>query len=597
MSTIVRLEGIVKRHGNRAILDGAAVSIGAGAKIGVVGRNGAGKSTLVRIIAGEEEPDSGTVIRHPSARIGYLEQHEPFSPEETVMGFLMRRSNKPEWKCATIAGKFQLKKEMLVKPLGELSEGFRMRARLSDMLLADPDFLLLDEPTNYLDLHTVLLLERFLKETRIGFLLVSHDREFLKNTCEETLEVERGGLYLYPGDIESYLGYKELELERKLRENKKMDARRRHLQTFVDRFRAKASKASSAQSKMKQIAKMKPIEIAHRLKTVRIRIPVLEKMKKGIALTCEALSIGYPNRIVASGVSFDVERGRHAAVLGDNGQGKTTFLRTIAGQLPPVAGEYEWGMGLEVGYYGQKTLAALDPQDRVDTYLRRMAAPDVLPEQLMAMAGSFLFNQDDLEKRVGILSGGERARLCLAGLLLSKKPVFLLDEPTNHLDFETVEALGEALGEYPGTLFFVSHNRTFVSLVATAILEVQDGGIRMLPGTYEEYVWHLEQEIDKDQGGPEEKGLIPDAEREEEKERRREVRDELKEQQKFLRKIEARVIELEDDKKSLLDRMAAQPTVYSPELNKRLVEATKLLEAEEKAWMECTSAIEWLSRE
>lgn len=599
MSTIIRLEGIVKRHGNRAILDGAAVSIGAGAKIGVVGRNGAGKSTLIRIIAGEEEADAGTVIRHPSARIGYLEQHEPFLPGETVMGFLTRRSGKPEWKCATIAGRFQLKKDLLARSLGTLSEGYRMRARLADMLLQDPDFLLLDEPTNYLDLHTVLLLERFLRDTRIGFLLVSHDREFLKNTCEETLEVERGGLYLYPGDIESYLGYKEDELERKERENKKMDARRRHLQTFVDRFRAKASKASSAQSKMKQIARLKPIEIAHRLKTVQIRIPVLDKLKKGIALSCDALSIGYPSRVVASGVTFDVDRGRHAAVLGDNGQGKTTFLRTIAGQLAPVAGEFRWGLGLEVGYYGQKTLAGLDPLDRVDAYLRRMAAPDVLPEQVMAMAGSFLFTQDDQEKRIGILSGGERARLCLAGLLLSKKPVFLLDEPTNHLDFETVEALGEALGEYPGTVFFVSHNRTFVSLVATAILEVQDGGIRMLPGTYEEYVWHLEQEIDRDQGTVPEAGLSPDteAEREEEKERRREVRDELKEQQKRLKKVEARVIELEDDRKRILDRMAAQPTVYSPELNKRLAEVSKLLEAEEKAWMECTSAIEWLGRE
>ena len=602
MSTLIRVEGIVKRYGNRAVLDGAELSVPAGAKIGVIGRNGAGKSTLVRIIAGEETQDAGTVFRHPDARIGYLEQHEPFEHGETVMAFLMRRSGKPEWTCATMAGKFQIKKDALHAPLGTLSEGFRMRARLAEMLLRDPDVLLLDEPTNYLDLHTVLLLERFLQRTRIGLLLVSHDREFLKNTCDATLEVESGKAFLYPGDIESYLGFKSEEVARKERENKKIDAQRRHLQTFVDRFRAKSSKASAAQSKIKQIAKLQTIEIGHRLPTARIRIPVQEKLKKGLALTCDNLSIGYPGRVVASDVSLEVERGRHAAVLGDNGQGKTTFLRTIAGQLAAQSGEFRWGLGLEVGYYGQKTLAALDLHDRADAYLRRAAAPDVLPEQVMAMAGSMLFSQDDLEKKIGVLSGGERARLCLAGLLLSKKPVFLLDEPTNHLDFETVEALGDALREYPGTIFFVSHNRTFVSLVATAIIEVQDGGIRSLAGSYEEYVWHLAQEIDREvpesQRGTAGDGSAAEAAaKEDEKERRREVRDELKEQQKRLRKIEARVIELEDDKGRLLARMAAQPTVFSPELHKRLAEVAKALEAEEAAWMECTSAIEWLGRE
>jgi ATP-binding cassette subfamily F protein 3 len=250
----------------------------------------------------------------------------------------------------------------------------------------------------------------------------------------------------------------------------------------------------------------------------------------------------------------------------------------------------------------------MDPHDRVDAYLRRAAASDVLPEELNAMAGSFLFTQDDLEKHVGVLSGGERARLCLAGLLLSKKPVFLLDEPTNHLDFETVEALGEALGSYPGTVFFVSHNRTFVSLAATAILEVGGGTVRSIPGTYDEYVWLIEQEIERalpSGAGPrgvmgaaaEATAAAEAAEREAEKERRREARDELKEQQKRLRKVEARVIELEDDQKRILARMAAQPTVFSPELSKQLAAASKALKEAEAEWIECTSAIEWLGRE
>ena len=595
MSTVIQVNTLTKRYGNRAILDGASASFDAGAKIGVVGRNGAGKSTLIRIIAGVEEADAGEVVRHPSLRLGYLEQHEPFAPEETVIGFLMRRSGKPEWTCATMAARFQLKNDLVTKPLGALSEGFRMRARLADMLLGDPDFLLLDEPTNYLDLHTVLLLERFLRDYRGGFLLVSHDREFLKNACASTLEVERGGLFLFPGDIEEFLAHKEMERERAERENKKIDAKRRHLQTFVDRFRYKASKASQAQSKLKQIARLTPIEIAHPIRSVSISIPT-DKIKKGIALATEGLAIGYPGKVVAIGVTIDVERGRHVAVLGDNGQGKTTFLRTIANALDVVDGAFRWGVGLAVGYYGQKTLAALDSNDRVDAYLYRAAASGILPEETLRMAGNFLFGKDDLEKRIEVLSGGERARLCLAGLLLSKKQVFLLDEPTNHLDFETVEALGEALRQYPGTVFFVSHNRTFVSQVATAILEVQDGGIRMLPGTYEEYVWRLGVEIDRDlpTRGVQHDDMVVE---ETEKERRREVRDELREQQKRLRKIEERVVALEGEKAMILARMEAQPTVYSPELNRRLVEVTKAIEVEEAAWIEVSAAIEWLGRD
>lgn len=610
MSTVIQVNSIVRKHGSRAVLDGASVSIGAGAKIGVIGRNGAGKSTLVRIIAGLEDSDGGTVMRHPDLRLGYLEQHESFETGDTVMGFLERRTGKPSWTCATMAGKFQLKKERLHTPIASLSEGYRMRVRLAEMLLRDPDFLLLDEPTNYLDLHTVLLLERFLRTARVGFLLVSHDREFLKNTCDATLEIEHGKAFLYPGDIESFLAFKATESERIERENRKIDAKRRKLQSFVDRFRASASKATQAQERLRMLGRLKPIEVANPIRTVRIRIPAETKLKKGLALVCENLAIGYPGRTIASVITLEVERGRHAAVLGDNGQGKTTFLRTIGGELAPCEGEFRWGQGLEVAYYGQKTLAALDPHDRVDAYLLRAAAPGVLPEEVLAMAGSFLFGKDDLEKRLGVLSGGERARLCLAGLLLSKKPVFLLDEPTNHLDFETVEALGEALRSYPGTVFFVSHNRTFVSLFATAILEVQDGALRSLAGTYDEYVWRLEQEIDREvpegaraggERGSAESGTASSADevaaKEAEKQRRRDTREEVQEQKKRLRKAEAKVIELEDEKKRILDRMAAQPTVYSPELSRRLSEITKLLSAEEKLWLEVTQSIEWLERE
>ncbi|HTK04935.1 MAG TPA: ABC-F family ATP-binding cassette domain-containing protein [Candidatus Eisenbacteria bacterium] len=597
MSTVLQVNDVTKRYGPLAVLDRARVSFAPDKKVGVIGRNGAGKSTLVRIIVGDEEPDEGDVMRHPSLRLGYLEQHAPYREDETAMAFLRRYAEKEEWQCAKAASRFEMRPEMLEKRVGELSEGYRMRVRLTGMLLKEPNFLVLDEPTNYLDLRTQMLLEEFLRTFRGGFLVVSHDREFLKNTCEETLEVDRGRLFLYPQGIEEYLAYKEQRAEEIERENRKIDARKRHLQTFVDRFRFKASKASQAQSKLKQIAKLTRIEIEHPIAAARIRIPA-PKIKKGIAVKCSALSIGYPGRTVAEGVTLDLERGRHYAVLGDNGQGKTTFLKTLAGIIPPVAGEYRWGADLKVAYYGEHVFRSLDAHDKIGAYLLRHAAPGVTTEEVFQMAGNFLFSQDDFPTLIGTLSGGERSRLCLAGLLLTGSTVFLLDEPTNHLDFETVEALGLALREYPGTILFVSHNRTFVNLIATAIVEVGEGRVRGFAGTYEEYVWALSEEVARVQPAGEKREKRKEkSEKTEEARPKREVHEELKEQKKKLKKIEARVAEYEDEKTSVLARMALNPTVFSPTLSKRLHELGELIAADEEEWFRVRQAIEWLEKE
>ncbi|HTM67902.1 MAG TPA: ABC-F family ATP-binding cassette domain-containing protein [Candidatus Binatia bacterium] len=599
MSTVIQVNDVTKRYGPRAVLDRARVSFAPGKKVGVIGRNGAGKSTLVRIIVGDEEPDEGGVMRHPSLRLGYLEQHAPYRDDETAMAFLRRYAGKEEWQCAKAASRFEMKGEVLAKRIGELSEGYRMRVRLTGMLLREPDFLVLDEPTNYLDLRTQMLLEGFLRTFRGGFLVVSHDREFLKNTCEQTLEVEHGKLFLFPQGIEAYLDYKEKRAEEIERENRKIDARKRHLQAFVDRFRYKASKASQAQSKLKQIARLARIEIEHPIATAEIRIPA-PKIKKGIAVRCEGLAIGYPGRTVAEGIALELERGRHYAVLGDNGQGKTTFLETLAGILPPVAGTFRWGGDLKVAYYGEHVFAQLDPKDKIGAYLMRHAEPGVTLEDIFEMAGNFLFDRDDFPKLVSTLSGGERARLCLAALLLTGSTVFLLDEPTNHLDFETVEALGFALREYPGTIMFVSHNRTFVNLIATAILEVGDGRVRGFSGTYEEYVWTLEKEVETAQpkAAPEKKEKSEKRkEMAEESKTKREVHEEVREQKKKLKKLEERVAELEDERKSVLARMAVNPTVYSPTLAKRLHELGELIATDEEEWFRVRQAIEWLEKE
>jgi ATP-binding cassette subfamily F protein 3 len=273
MSMVLQLQKIGKSFGPRRLFEEATISITEGQKVGLIGANGAGKTTLFRMILGQESVDEGEVILHPGTRLGYLEQNEVIPPEETVMHYLERVSGKETWECAKMAGAFEIKKERLQMPVQALSGGYQMRVKLAGVLVRDPNLLLLDEPTNYLDLQTILLLEEVLKHYRGALLLISHDREFLKNVCDHTWALEQKKFFLFSGDIEAYFAYKEEKLEEAKRYNKKVQTQQAHLQDFVDRFRYKASKATQAQSKLKQLAKLKTIEIAHRLRTVRIQIP------------------------------------------------------------------------------------------------------------------------------------------------------------------------------------------------------------------------------------------------------------------------------------------------------------------------------------
>ncbi len=549
-------------------------------KIGVIGRNGAGKSTLFNIIVGEEEVDGGEVHKYDILRLGYLKQQEVFLGEETALTFLERRTEKPIWECAQMLGKFDIRGELLEQPLIALSGGYQMRVKLAEMFLCDPNLLLLDEPTNYLDVNTQLLLEQVLRSYRGAFLIISHDREFLKNTCLETLEVERGEIVLYPGPLEEYLAFKEDQQVMKIRYNKKIQREQRHLQTFVDRFRYKASKATQAQSKLKQLNRLHTIEITHPLSAVFMQIPPAAEKKGGLALRVKDLCIGYAQKRIAEHVILDVARGSHVAIVGENGHGKTTLLKTLAGKMIPLAGAFQWAPNSTIGYYAQHVAAELDQREQVWQHLKKSAGIEMNDQEILKMAGNFLFKEDDLLKPISLLSGGEKARLSLSGILLQKNNVLLLDEPTNHLDFETVEALARALKEFNGTVLFVSHNRTFVNMLAESIIEVKNGLVRFFGHSYEDYVRQLallqRDEVDFNTTSSERKEL-PD----EKKLRKQEIR----RLEKELKKIEETISLLTTEKDSLLATFQTDPTNYSRELNEKIGQVFKDIGVSEEEWL------------
>jgi ATP-binding cassette subfamily F protein 3 len=591
VKVLLQVRGVTKRYGTQSVLEDATAAFGDGMKVGVFGRNGAGKSTLLRILSGDEEPDGGEVTRARDLRLGVLEQHDSWEPGEGVLAFLMRRTGREEWHCGRAAARFALK-GLVDRPVDSLPGGFRTRVKLAALAAADPEMLLLDEPTNFLDLATLLLLERFLADFAGGALVVSHDREFLKRTCDHTLEVERGRLTLFPGDVEEFLEFREEREEWARRSNAAVEAKKEQLQRFIDRFRAKNTKATQAKSKAKEMARLGTIRIDHPLPTARIRIPDAEE-RKGNAFVLEDLEIGYPDRSVAKDIRLTVERGSRVAVVGDNGQGKTTLLRTLAGDLAPRAGRVRAGHGVEISVYAQHVYASLDPRDTVLGHLEKDAPFGQTRQDSLAMAGAFLFRGEEVHKPVSVLSGGERSRLCLAGLLLRRRPVLLLDEPTNHLDFETSEALADALARFRGTVVFISHDRTFVSRVATEVLEVDGGRVRRRSGDYGDYVEDLDRRVRASLEGTAAAGAgrrpAEGAAAWEESKRRRA---DLARARKDLRAAEERQAALGAEREALHAAVAKDPADAGS--YRRLYEVDLEIRAAEEAWLEAQGRIDGL---
>ena len=591
--SIINIVNISKRFVHKVLLDNVNLLIEEKSKIGMIGRNGAGKTTLLKILMGIEEPDDGEIILSDDVRIGYLRQQGDFYENEKVIDYLVRITGKESWKCSKIASRFGIDHIKVNYNLGNLSSGYRMRVKLSEMMLYEPNFLILDEPSNFLDLNTLIDLENFLMDYNGGFLIVSHDREFLKTTCEKTIEMENGKITYFPGDIEDYFEYKEEKEYTIKKYNKNIEERKAHLERFVERFRYKATKAKAVQSRIKQIEKLKTIEITHPAKNVKIKLPEVPE-KKGFALISDDLVIGYGDNIVAESGRIEIPRGSRVAVLGQNGEGKTTFLRTIAGRLNPISGSYNYSYGIKIAYFGEDTYKNVTANDTVLSYLKKNAKQGLLSQELLTLLGSFLFSGDNVNKDVKVLSGGEMARLSLLSAITQCADVLILDEPTNHLDFETVEALASSLRDYGGTIFFTSHDRTFASLLADTIIEVKDKKLSLYPSNYEAYVYRVrldaleeeERELKYQENNKEvlSKDNSSNADEKNSYEERKKIRNKLSKYESLLKKHEKQIEDYKKEEAEIL-KFFETSLGYDDKKSRRLMEVKKLIEETENEWL------------
>lgn len=579
MAALLSIEDGFKAYNGQELLVGASAQFHERQKVGILGRNGTGKSTLLRILLGDEELDGGRVFRHENLRLGYLRQHDPFLPGETVSDFLMRDSGQPDWRCAEVAFQFAIGEEQLRGSVKDLSGGWQTRVKLAALLLHDPNLLMLDEPTNFLDIRTQILLQHFLQSYRGALILISHDRRFLKAACDVTCELRNAKLVMEPGNVDVYLQRQAERHEQQRRSNSNLKAKRDQLQKFVDSNRASAGTASQARNKAKQVARldadMQEIDDGDG-PVVKMRVPEVEP-RKGTALLSKDLIIGYGDTKIASEINLDVDHGSRVAVVGDNGQGKTTLLRSLAATLDPLGGSVKWGYGCQVALYAQHVYSSIDNDDTVRSYLEKQATPGTSTQAVQDTAGSFLFSGVAIEKPIGVLSGGERARLCLAGLLLGKANVLILDEPSNHLDVESVEALADALCGYRGTILCTSHDRDFIERIATNVIEVKDGTVRHFPGDYENYLYRVRSEI--------EESLARESGAAESQTKKVSSGAQDYKRAKKIKSIEKRIKNLEQQKQQAETALAAGGGESRP-LTEKLHEMTERLARAELEWLE-----------
>jgi len=545
--SLIVLESCDLAFGGRSILSGLNLRIGEEDRVGLVGRNGSGKTCLLRILARQQEPDSGAVRTANAMRTGYLPQEVDVAGGRSLIDSVL----------ASVPGRIQLEQALEVveqelaeaqteseqmelseklatlhddllhfdgnfspheahaildglgfrpgdaqRDLSEFSGGWKMRAVMASLLFQKPDLLMLDEPTNHLDVTTIGWLADFLKRFRNALVLVCHDRDFLNEQINRVVSYEPEGVRQYAGNYEDYRRQRAEEAEVLERRAANLARQREQAERFIRRFRAQATKARAVQSRIRALDKLDDVVTLSEERSLSFRFPPCQR--SGIdVVTIKDLGHAYGSQHVFDGVSATIRRGDKVAIIGPNGAGKTTLLKILAGEMATTRGEVKLGHNVKPGYYAQHVTEKLDVRNTIfDEVWQHSAYDDIT--QVRNVLGTFLFSDDDVEKGIRVLSGGEKARVALARLMVDPGNLLLMDEPTNHLDLESSEALADALSTYDGTIAFVSHNRTFVRRLATRIWHVHDGTIEEFPGTLDEFLYHLAQarrRADKDGAG------------------------------------------------------------------------------------------------
>jgi ATP-binding cassette subfamily F protein 3 len=519
---MLTISGVSKGYGGRTLFRDATLQVNRGDRIGLVGPNGAGKSTLFGLILGEESADEGTITFQRGISVGFLPQESAPAGEETVLELAMAISDEMrramqilkrgedhehpsdeyhdaqakfddlggyqiEAKAKNILAGLSFRQKDFNRPAREMSGGWVMRAHLARLLVQEPDLLMLDEPTNHLDLEALIWFQEYLKGYPGAILMISHDREFLNQLVGSIIEIRQQQLIRFRGNYDDYLEQKEAADAQLLAAYNNQQREIAHLMEFVTRFRAKASKAAQAQSKLKQIERMDRIEAPlDDEKKIKFHFP--QPPRSGLrVITLKDIHMAYGENVVYRGMNFEAERGQRIVLVGPNGAGKSTLLKILAGVVQPQQGERELGHNVRCGYFAQYRQDTLDMNHTV--LEEALNTPQRVTEQTVrTILGSFLFRGDDVFKKVSVLSGGEKSRLALVKLLLDPPNLLLMDEPTTHLDMPSIDALLYALDQYEGTLIFISHDVYFIREIGNKVVHVNAGQLTHYAGDYQYYL-------------------------------------------------------------------------------------------------------------